>query len=209
LRNLGVTQRVEFIESYNERRDCLDQNWSKLAFELGFNPIPLANIKPRNVAQYLKDLHLDAIILSGGNSLTCIDANAKDAAVERDNFEIELIKQAIKLNIPLLGVCRGLQIINHYFGGNLSPIEGHVAVKHELVQCTNAFVFSNRVNSYHNWSIAKGDLANDLKVLAADEEGHCEALHHQKYKIMAIMWHPERESPFLSKDIQFMKEFLK
>ena len=207
MKNLGITQRVEFIESYAEKRDCLDQNWSHFAAALGFNPVPLANIEASKVAQYVQDLHLKAIILSGGNSLAAVDADAKDVALERDAFEMALIQHAIESNIPLIGVCRGMQLLNNYFGGQLSPINNHVATKHKIIQHTTDFSFPQVVNSYHNWSIAEHDCAKDVIPLATDEAGYCEALKHRKHKILAIMWHPERETPFLSEDLQLFKEF--
>jgi hypothetical protein len=44
MKRLGITQRVENIHSYNERRDCLDQRWAALTFHLGYFPVPLSNI---------------------------------------------------------------------------------------------------------------------------------------------------------------------
>jgi putative glutamine amidotransferase len=208
LKNLGITQRVEIIESYNERRDCLDQSWSHFANSIGFNPVPLANIKPEKVAGYIKDLRLDALVLSGGNSLAGIDENAADIAQERDNFELELIKQALSNKIPIIGVCRGLQILNIYFHGGLSPITDHVALKHKIVSKQNDYIFPKKVNSYHNWAIAPNDLAEDLTALATDTDGNIEALVHKKHKLLGIMWHPERETPYSSQDIKLFKAFL-
>ena len=42
---IGVTQRVDYIENYNERRDSLDQNWYEFCNKLNLLPIPLPNIK--------------------------------------------------------------------------------------------------------------------------------------------------------------------
>lgn len=208
MKNLGITQRVEVIQSYNERRDCLDQRWSLFANELGFNLIPLANIKPQLVENYIKDLNIDAIILSGGNSITQFSPDAEDVAIERDGFESMLIKQAIVEEIPLIGVCRGLQFLNIYLGGNLSPITGHVGLKHEILSSQSRYKFPQSINSYHNWSIAHNDLAGDLEVLATDSARNIEAACHKNHKLLGIMWHPERESPFDPLDIKLFKEFL-
>ncbi|HHL30957.1 MAG TPA: peptidase C26 [Oceanospirillales bacterium] len=208
MKNLGITQRVEVIESYNERRDCLDQSWGRFANTIGFNPIPLANIAPEQVAAYIKDLNLDALVLSGGNSLAGIDETAADAAPERDEFELELIKQAIISKIPVIGVCRGLQVLNRYFHGGLSPITNHVAIKHEIIGTQNDYIFAKKVNSYHNWAIAPNELGEDLIPLATDTEGNIEALIHKNHKLLGIMWHPERETPYASQDIKLFKAFL-
>ncbi len=46
MKKIGLTQRVEVVASYQERRDCLDQSWINLLLELGYTPIPLPIIFP-------------------------------------------------------------------------------------------------------------------------------------------------------------------
>ena len=53
LKTVGITQRVEYVESYNESRDCLDQRWAVFLLELGLMPIPLPNVEPKNVSLLL------------------------------------------------------------------------------------------------------------------------------------------------------------
>ena len=62
MRNLGITQRVEIVETHSERRDSLDQRWSVLANEMGFIPIPLPNSSTEIIPEFIKTLKLDAII---------------------------------------------------------------------------------------------------------------------------------------------------
>ena len=209
MKNIGISQRVEVIEKYAERRDCLDQRWSIFSENLECCPIPLANIHPKLVANYIKHLKLDAIFLSGGNSITSVDPLAKDLAPERDAFELTIVSEAIKQSIPIIGICRGMQILNVFFKGHLNPIKGHVAVRHEIFPSNNCqYSFPKSVNSYHNWSIKSKDIAKELTPLATDIDGNIEAFHHEKFKLLGIMWHPEREVPFNELDIQLFKEFL-
>ncbi len=66
--------------------------------------------------------------MSGGNTLTAFaDENDAPATLSpaRDVFELEVLKRAIGNNVPVLGVCRGLQLINHYYGGRLVKVKGH------------------------------------------------------------------------------------
>ena len=73
------------------------------------------------------------MILSGGNTLSKY-SDHKDKpehiSIERDEYEMALIKLAILNNIPILGVCRGLQVLNVYYGGKIKKISGHAGVKH-------------------------------------------------------------------------------
>ena len=208
MKRLGITQRVEVIKKYDERRNCLDQRWSLFANRLGYLPLPLANIQAELVPDYVGALNLDGLLLSGGNSIASLDPSADDAAPERDAFELAIISEAINRNIPIIGVCRGMQILNIFMGGRLSPIEGHVAVRHKLISRSNPHPLPEITNSYHEWSIAPDDLSKDLIPIATDEDGNIEAFQHVDKKLLGIMWHPEREHPFNELDIQLIESFL-
>lgn len=208
MKRLGISQRVEVIKSYGERRDCLDQQWSSLAMALDYFPVPLPNIRPDKASELLNTLQLDGIILSGGNSLSSLDSTAEDAAPERDAFEYALIEAAIAKGIPIVGVCRGMQVLNLYLKGTLQKVTGHVATRHRIVSSSEHFTIPENVNSFHNYSIPKNGLAPSLTSLAHDETGNIEAFYQIKHKILGIMWHPEREENFTQLDIQLIKRFL-
>ena len=208
MKRLGITQRVENITAYGERRDCLDQRWYKLLLEFNYIPIPLPNIDQDSVSSLLNALSLDSIIFSGGNSIAVLDESVGDISFKRDKFETELLKEAITRNINVLGVCRGMQMINLQMGGSLSKVSNHVAVKHTLNSLENNYMFSSQVNSFHSWGIAKNNLAKKLKPLAIDSDGNIEAFENEDKSILGIMWHPEREEPFDKNDMQLIKRFL-
>ena len=206
---MGITQRVVKHESYGERRDCLDQRWSKLAFELGFNLIQLPNVPPKQVKSLLNRLNLDAVILSGGNSISKDDTLASDSAPERDLFEFELIRYSISNSLPLLGVCRGMQMINLYFKGSLLPVSGHVASRHSLTVSSDfAHLNLDEVNSFHAWGIGKQQLGEDLNSFAVDSEGFIEGFIHKTLHVSGLMWHPEREEPLRASDLELIGALL-
>jgi gamma-glutamyl-gamma-aminobutyrate hydrolase PuuD len=208
VKRFGITQRVEYIESYAERRDCLDQRWSLFVQRLGYLPLPLANIQPEMVPLYMDSVGIDALLLSGGNSIASLDDSADDAAPERDAFEAALISEVLQRNIPIIAVCRGMQMINIYFGGKVSPITGHVSVRHTISSLDSDYTLPKTTNSFHNWSIAPTDLARNLIPLAVDCDGNIEAFQHAERKLLGIMWHPEREQPFDELDLRLIKSFL-
>jgi len=209
VKRLGITQRVDIVSAYQERRDCLDQRWTSLALALGFLPTPLPNTPPELASRLIEELRLDAILLSGGNTVTGLTPNAADAAPERDRFEHALIDAAISQSVPVLGVCRGMQLINLHFGGHLSPINGHVACRHTLCAKPEfAGMIALDGNSYHRWAIVGGQLGAALQPMAHDGEGHIEAFRHLHQRIAGIMWHPEREQPLRAIDIDLMKRLL-
>jgi putative glutamine amidotransferase len=202
---IGLTQRVDIVSSYDETRDALDQRWYSLLLSLDMIPVPLPNVSPSLAPRMIKELKLDGIIFTGGNSLCHLDELAKDRSPERDAFELALIDYAEKQAIPIFGVCRGMQIINHYFGGRLVKVEGHVAKKHGLVVLKPTISLPKIVNSYHSWGIPHNGLGDDLEIVATDLNGNIEAFTHHSKKITGITWHPEREFEFNKLDLNFIK----
>ncbi|MCF6281526.1 MAG: gamma-glutamyl-gamma-aminobutyrate hydrolase family protein [Candidatus Polarisedimenticolaceae bacterium] len=208
MKRIGITQRVECVKSYSERRDCLDQRWTTFVTELGYIPLPLPNIIPDQVSKLLDALNLDALLFSGGNSIASLDPSASNAAPERDVFESALLGEALERNIPVVGICRGMQMINLFMGGKLTPISGHVAVRHSISSVDAHDHLPGMINSYHNWSISPEGLANGLKPIAVDCDGNIEAFKHVEKSLLGIMWHPEREAPFDPLDIELIKRSL-
>ena len=166
------SEQVEVIKKYDERRNGLDQRWSLFTNQLGYFPLPLANVQAELVPDYVGAINLDGLLLSGGNSIASVCPSAKDAAPERDIFELAIISEALDRGIPIIAVCRGMQILNIYMGGSLSPIEGHVAVRHTLLSTGGPHPLPETTNSYHEWSIAPDDLAEDLTPIATDKDGN-------------------------------------
>lgn len=204
---IGISQRVEFINNYNETRDCLDQRWTLLAHELNCLVYPIPNLFNKHPSSYLDNLSLDAIILSGGGSVEHFSWDAEMSP--RDHTEALLIAEGRKRKIPVLGICRGMQFINLYFGGRISRVNNHVACYHHLnVLSEYQDLINNSVNSYHNFGIMRKELAHCLMPIAWDDADCIEGFIHHDERIAGIMWHPERESGFNSKDIDLLRKFL-
>jgi len=204
---LGLTQRVSVVEAYGERRDCLDQAWTTLLEPAGYTPILLPN-EITDVGGYLEDLALDGVVLTGGNDLAHLD-EASNPAPERDRFEAAVLEWALTGDVPVLGVCRGLEFLNHHLGGSLSPVDGHVATEHPVVFDRNTASRDRpldspvlagldlpdrvAVNSYHDYGIRPEDLAAPLVAVGTAPDGSVEYAVHREKPVCAVMWHPERE----------------
>ena len=190
---IAVTQRVEYIEAINERRDALSQEWTGLADTCGFLPLLLPNHLPA-VCELLEAREPDGIILTGGNDLAAYGGSAP----ERDELEQFLIRYSVERKVPLLGVCRGMQMILNQFGSKLQKVEGHVRMEHPLSN-------GDKVNSFHSWGAV--GCQRPLIPEAWSADGVLEAVTHQDCPwIHGIMWHPERYHPPRKRDIQFIKE---
>ncbi|TVR65755.1 MAG: hypothetical protein EA427_17475, partial [Spirochaetaceae bacterium] len=125
---------------------------------------------------------------------------------ERDRTEYTLITEAVSRDIPLWGICRGLQTINVYFGGTLTgQVRDHVGQDHEL-RSSHPLLNGAVCNSYHNDAVSEGDLSRELRALALSADGLVEALYHPAYALAAVQWHPERQNrPY---DRALLREFL-
>src|SRR3989442_2968030 len=130
MKRIGWTQRVELAADFNEHRDCLDQRWSVLMAHLGYLPIPLVNAI-NDIEIYLSAMHLDGVILTGGNDLAELPGSM-NIAPERDYFEHTLLNVCISQNLPVLGVCRGMQVIASFFGGVINRVEERIRSRHTL-----------------------------------------------------------------------------
>ena len=204
---LAISQRVESVQGYSEKRDCLDQRWTDLIHKLGFLPAPLSNLL--SPSEFVGNIAPSAIILSGGNNIAKVDKSALDISTERDEFEEKLLQIAIEKNIPVLGVCRGMQMINLFFDGSISQIKNHIGVRHEVNFVGKYSEDKPRVvNSYHKWCIEESDIGKSLAPLAIASDKTIECFYHKEYPILGIMWHPEREDPYSWDDLNLIKRFI-
>ncbi|WP_375202110.1 gamma-glutamyl-gamma-aminobutyrate hydrolase family protein [Hyphococcus sp.] len=218
MKRIGVTQRVT-TALYGQPHDCLDQAWADLFVVLNAALAPLPNLEaaPEKIAAYLGAAQLDGFILSGGNDIAGLadEARGSQVSLRRDDFERAVIAYARARNVPLLGVCRGMQFLNMDLGGKLTPVEGHAGVRHRIKKTgetlpayLDAAPDEIEVNSYHSYAIAAEGLAPDLIAAATDSDGHVEAFFHPAEPLAGIMWHPERETSATETDKRLMTAFL-
>jgi putative glutamine amidotransferase len=140
----------------------------------------------------------------------------KEINIERDEFEFKLVREALKKEMPVLGICRGLQVFNVAMGGSLIPdveSEGHKnhsamkdgrdrrhEIKIEKGTTLHWIVESAKgeVNSAHHQAVDRpGD---GLRVTAKSPDGIVEGLEWEESQtrpfLQLVQWHPERMSDF-------------
>jgi len=194
---IAITQRVVEHGAYQERRDCLDQRWAEFLSECDLLPLAVPNSSKLKF-DFLDEAPVQGILLTGGNSLVDYGGNAQ----ERDGLECHLMEKAIKENIPVLGVCRGMQVIQNFFNVPLEPVAGHVSDV-QKVQIEGRGL--SQVNSYHN--IGTYSSCPQLTPWAWASDKLIKAVKHESHPILGIMWHPERMTPFLKEDVSLFRYF--
>jgi len=164
----------------------------------------------------------DGILLPGGNDVNPMlygeerKSHTQPPHTERDMFELYLIEKAMDKKIPILGVCRGLQILNVKFGGTLyqdteKEMEGSIRhdwheensepVPRSLLAHSVSFdgesrlhtlvgIDSVEVNSLHHQGIK--DLGKGLVATGHSPDGLVEAVEMPSYPyLLGVQWHPE------------------
>lgn len=206
---LVITPRLDYLNKYKETRISLDINWIKF--------LDRCNLKYEifNYDQRFKITNnIGGLILTGGNTLAnyfssnCLQ---KKISTIRDKAETNLIKSCVKKKIPIIGVCRGMQLICNYFGMELSKINKHIATTHKLIinKKFKSYIKSD-VNSYHSYGLKKQNLNEMFIQLALHKNSNTlEAIKHKKYSIYGIMWHPERYQKYNQEDINLFKMIFK
>ncbi len=198
MKRILATQRVDVVERYGERRDALDQQWTVLLETMGCILFPVPNTLDC-IAEYIEAVKPEGILLTGGNDLTMIP-DGTNISPERDITESGLLDYAAQKTIPVFGVCRGAQMINTYCGGKLTRISNHAGTRHTILWEGISSINITERNSFHNYGISCNDLSADLSPIAFGEDNSVEAFCHNSLPWFAVMWHPEREFPFLPED---------
>lgn len=178
---------------------------------------------------------LDGILFSGGSDVNPLLYGEEIENVcgfivsERDNHEIKLIKKVLEeTDIPILGICRGHQLLNVTLGGTLYQDTKSVGLKDHMVLSTYmseyshsvrinqkseyGYIFNNEeimVNSFHHQSIK--ELGKNLEIVATSKDNIIEAISYNRRKgfTFAVQWHPETLCLNHIEHMNIFKEFIK
>ncbi len=212
-KRVAISTRVVRASGYEETRDALSHDWYLFLQQIGLTPFLVPNLGDQ-VVDYLDGVDISGVILTSGN-IVCPqtyhmkDEGVPDTSVARDRTESILIELAIAQRLPILGVCRGMQILNAHFGGTIladlasriGALENHVASEHRIRILLpewirkfgrDAFV----VNSFHDQGLTQKELSPQLVGFAASEQDNViEGVVHRDLPIVGVQWHPERKNP--------------
>ncbi|WP_041436873.1 gamma-glutamyl-gamma-aminobutyrate hydrolase family protein [Thermus oshimai] len=177
--------------------------------QVGLTPVLLPPQDPEGVERLLP--HLDGLLLPGGVDVDPAlygeepGPGLGEVHPERDALELRLARYAAKEGMPLLGICRGLQVLNVALGGSLhqdlqSPIQhyqkapwgtlGHSVRQVGKSPLEGLFPETFRVNSYHHQGVKA--LGQGLRPVAVAPDGLVEAVVLEGHPLfLGVQWHPE------------------
>ena len=192
---IGLSTRVTKAEGYEELRDSLAQDWTTFMAEHlpGALWQPLPN-EGAAVVKRVENWGINGLILTGGNDI--------GEYPHKDATDRALFSFALTHNIPVLGVCRGLQVMAHFFGVPLEKgVNGnHIGLRHRVRIQPSAISDEQEkaeqsfdVNSYHTFVVKERALKAPLQAVALCDDGTVEAFLVSGKPAFAVMWHPERE----------------
>lgn len=178
------------------------------------NAVKLCKHTPVLSKDIKKAKKCDALILTGGGDVAPFlygknISKSDKVDIFTDINELNLLFYFVEKQKKILGVCKGMQLINVFFGGTLSKnIPFHYNRKYDLYHTVNILqdcplykVFSSKIvaNSCHQQAVNK--LGNNLQIGGQSNDGIVEIIYHNSLPILGVQFHPERLSN------TFIKEF--
>ena len=176
------------------------KNYVEVLKYLGSEPV--VSLHPESVYDY------DGLVLPGGGDIDpsyfdqpVIDTSKPDP--ELDRAQLQILYQFLHTHKPILGICKGMQLLNVFFGGNIhqhldsedlhqwnGQDQWHQTQAKENSILNKLYGKEFEVNSAHHQCI--GEVGQDLSVIQTSQDGLPEALSHEFFPFLGVQWHPER-----------------
>ena len=170
---------------------------------------------------------IDGICFSGGGDIAPerygeVDSDkvCENVIPERDETELDGARRALDADMPVLGICRGFQLINVALGGTLAQdVKGHQAKGDEVIEHRLAAVPDSklaratsaetlRVNSRHHQAVTADRLAPSLRATVL-HDGLIEAFESTEHRwVIGVQWHPERTAEVDEKAARIFAAFV-
>jgi putative glutamine amidotransferase len=195
----------------------LENDMANYVTQKGVLPVLIPDLNDEVLLSDILD-QLDGFVLQGGVDLAPETYGEQPIGTwkgdyYRDAYELKILDHAIKQSKPVLGICRGFQLMNVYFGGTLyqdtltqkSGVNDHRSaklydtVKHPVIFTKDKFLdrlYAHEkapyVNTVHHQSVK--ELGKNLEIYAYSDDGLIEAfgyINEPEGKVIGVQWHPE------------------
>jgi putative glutamine amidotransferase len=216
---IGITTDIK-ADELKENCYLIETTYARAIAEAGGIPILLPSLFEKSSVLRDAVANIDGLLLPGGRDMDPKYYNEEPhpklrlMSKERTESEMVTLDEALKQNIPVLGICGGMQLINVFLGGSLyqdipsmisNAIVHEKGARHEILVEDGTLLeeivkeknFSTK--SYHHQSVKA--VGKGLKISALCPDGVIEAIEKEEHFILGIQWHPEREESEISKRI--------
>lgn len=204
----------------NREVNFLNFEYSQFVQKLGYTPLFIPN--DLDYRPFLETLPISALLISGGHDINLEYLSKQyerlgSVTPLRDTQEVTLLNWALNRQLPVFGICRGMQLINVVLGGDLtSDLPGDHPEKLNLHRTTTHQIrLINQqdepftINSFHHQGVTADQLAPGLEVLAVSTEDQLvEAFVQREKKLLAVQWHPERAGGQFELVQKMLREYL-
>ncbi len=214
-----------------EGQSCIAETYVQAILKAGGAPVLIPVITDLEaLSAIMKDL--DGLVMSGGGDINPLYLDEEpipqlqDVDTYRDEYDLIILRLAINRQVPIMGICRGHQMINVAFGGSVFQ-DIHIQSDHKLLKHSQSLpreqashsikiiegnsrlrqLFGSDdtllVNSFHHQAVKT--LAPEFIETAKAPDGINEAMEHQEKEIFSVQWHPEAMAT--NDDEQMLKLF--
>lgn len=228
---IGVTTSYTFEQEFpfaGYKRTYVNDDYIQAIIRNGGIPLMLPLNTETDVLEAQMAL-VDGVILTGGYDVNPVLYNQQprqklgEILPIRDEFEFKVLEIAKEQKLPVLGVCRGLQIINTFFGGSLEQDLSYIVSENEILKhnqnqtptlTTHDIVVEDKswlspilgkhnvVNSFHHQVIK--EVAPEFNAVAHALDGVVESIEYSGDQfLVAVQWHPE----MLKENVEMNKIF--
>ncbi len=217
---IGISASVRDITGSlgTHRAHTLSRTYTRAVWEAGGVPLLVPCEEQGAVARSIDVV--DGLILSGGGDVDPAwhrrrsHPSVYGVDDERDLFELAVVRAARERRVPLLGICRGAQVVNVALGGDLLvdiPSEVGTSVIHRIAQPGEVARHEIRIDPSSRLAVAIGeaevvvnsshhqavrDLGEGLRAVAWSADGVIEAVEtDDAWPMLGVQWHPEQRPP--------------
>lgn len=206
-----VSIRNDFIVSRSENRDSIDTEIYKLLSDIGLIPFLIPNDTKFifNLNNLIDNKRIKCLLLSGGNDLGHLKKKGgTNISYKRDEVELELINYCLHNKIPIIGICRGFQLIASHLGAEIDKVDNHINTFHKIK--LNDSASEIKVNSFHSFGLKNNNLPINIKPLGSYEKDNTIECFTTELPFRSInfMWHPERKNGAKEETTKLIKAFL-